>query len=233
MGKEKHLHFWGPWAWLCCGGVEGAWLWCWGRLWALLSDADSLCHLPVVALPLLHEGDILNTTCVSLAGARSWSSDSKIWYPLWGILGACRRGPIRSWLVQGAGEKVVYWLQQPQGSELALHIWCVAAALSPTGWLPVARAAKPSLDLLIRWCHESGPVCLHWPWCLSKLISGKNQSARAVGARSHSPLQDAHPCVWAHLRKNTGLCKWSLELVWELLRLCVCGQYHVRATNIR
>lgn len=87
---------------------------------------------------------------------------------------------------------------------------------SPTGWLPIARAAKPSLDLLIRWCHESGPVCLHWPWCLSKLISGKNQSACAVGAGSHSLLQGVHLCLWSHLRKSTGLCKGDLQLVWEL-----------------
>lgn len=94
---------------------------------------------------------------------------------------------------------------------------------SPTGWLPVARAAKPSLDLLIRWCHESGPVCLHWPWCLSELIFGKKQSVCAVGAVSHSLLQDAHPCLWSHFRKNTGLCKWSLELFgscWGPVLMC-------------
>lgn len=88
---------------------------------------------------------------------------------------------------------------------------------SPTGWLPVARAAKPSLDLLIRWCHESGPVCLHWPWCLSKPISGKSQSVCAVGAGSHSLLQGVHPCLvtlqdkhWA-LQMEPGACLGAAE----------------------
>ena len=67
----------------------------------------ALCQLPVVALPLLHEDDILGIPCIPLARGRSGSSDSRAWSLLWGALGAYRRGPVNRWL-QWADEKVVY-----------------------------------------------------------------------------------------------------------------------------
>lgn len=51
--------------------------------------------------------------------ARSGSSDSKVWCPLWGALGALRRGPIKRWSVQGAGEKALCWLEHCTGYGLA------------------------------------------------------------------------------------------------------------------
>lgn len=190
------FYFWG--AWLYSGRVLGEAALCLavvlGSAQGVQSSAElqCLCHLPVVALwhPQHPTG----------------SSGRRVWCLLWGsqCRGGWYRGPVRKlFIVWGSA----------QGTKLVLL--CLLWLCSPTGWLPIGRAAKPSLDLLIRWCHESGPVCLHWPWCLSKLIPAKNRGACAGGAGSHSLLQGGHPCLWSHLRKNTG--KWSLEPVWELL----------------